>query len=170
MKKTFVSLFAVSAVCAVFSACSSTRFVEIEETEMKSEKLVINSMFDRDDFSVIDTVSGSSDFVTFNPVTREYEGDSHKYGFIAEPENLVVDANLGVSTGKKAYAARTNALEVAKQNANYVLIQQANELGADTLIEPMYTVESKIEYIGKAVRKIAYKVSVKAKALKIKKD
>ena len=168
MKKSVLSIICLAAISVGFSACTTVSLEDTVETEMKSEKLVINSIFNRNDFVLLDTVSGSSDFVTYDCVTKKITGDSFKYGVIAEPENLVVDVNLAVCTGKKAGVLRSNALEIAKQNANYELIMEADELGADTLIEPMYTIEKKAEYVGNSVRKESYKVTVKAKALKVK--
>ena len=164
MKKSVLSIICLAAISAVFSACTTVSLEDTVETEMKSEKLVINSIFNRNDFVLLDTVSGSSDFVTYDYVTKKTTGDSFKYGVIAEPENLVVDVNLAVCTGKKPSVLRNNVLEIA----NYELIMKADELGADTLIEPMYTIEKKAEYVGNSVRKESYKVNVKAKALKLK--
>jgi hypothetical protein len=166
MKKCFICLVALTLVSTIFMSCISVE--RAEEMEMKSEKLVINSMFNRDDFILIDTITASSDVVTYDYSSREYTGDSLKYGIISEPENLVVDLNLAVSTGRKPKRARGNALEIAKQNANYELIKKAEELGADTLLEPMYSIEKDATYVGKSPKKESYKVTVKAKALKLK--
>ena len=71
MKKNVLPIICLAAVLSVFSACTTVSLEDTVETEMKSEKLVINSIFNRNDFVLLDTVSGSSDFVTYDYVTKK---------------------------------------------------------------------------------------------------
>lgn len=169
MKKFNLSCAVIAAACALLSSCA-TFDVATKTTEMKSEKLVINTLFEREDYTILGTVSGESDYVSFNVVTKAYDGDSLNYGFINEPENVVIDEKMAASIGKKSSFVKMNALEIAKQNAYYNLIQKANEMGADTVLEPTVLVETKrtATKFGNMTKNISYKVTVKAKAIQIK--
>ena len=50
MKKSVLSIICLAAISVGFSACTTVSLEDTVETEMKSEKLVINSIFNRNDF------------------------------------------------------------------------------------------------------------------------
>lgn len=170
MKK---NLFVVLGLCAFFVSCASVK-VHTFENEVKSEKLVLNTLFEKDDYILLDTVVASSDFVYFDNAKMEYVGDSLKYGYISMPENVVIDINQAISIGKKIMdKENVSALEIAKKNANYELIQKITEMDADTILEPVYTVETQridsVSIFKRVAKRCSYKVTVRAKAIQLKK-
>lgn len=59
------------------------------------------------------------------------------------------------------------AMQKAKLNANYQLIQNAYALGGDSIFDPIYTVESIVDITDTHnIRK--YKVTVRAMVIKLK--
>lgn len=172
MKKDLFVVLGLSALCAFFVSCASVE-VHTFENEVKSEKLVLNTLFEKDDYVLLDTVVASSDFVYFDNAKMEYAGDSLKYGYISMPENVVIDTNQAISIGKKMDKENVSALEIAKKNANYELIQKITEMNADTILEPVYTVETQridsVSIFKRVAKRCSYKVTVRAKAIQLKK-
>lgn len=163
------SILLLALVSAIFSSCKSIKIhEETVSNEIKSEKLALNTYFDKDEYTILGTVTGESDFVWYNSIISTYEGDSGKYGYIYEPTEVNIGDKVFVGTGKKLKAAESDpALQRAKLNANYQLIQNAYALGGDSIFDPIYTVESIVDITDTSnVRK--YKVSVRAKVIKLK--
>ena len=168
---------AVIASGLLAASCTTVR-MQTTTNEIKSEKMVLNTFLDRDDWSVIGTATGESDFVYWSDDDDEYKGDSGKYGYIYEPaEPFIGQADNGqkmyVGVGKKLVAnPESEALRRAKLNAIYALIEEAYKLGGDSIFEPVYTVETDGERttspFGTADGKTKYKVTVRAKVIQIK--
>ena len=167
--KIFKSLLLLAFVGALFSSCTSIKIhEETISNEIKSEKLALNTYFDKDEYTILGTVTGESDFVWYNPVTSTYKGDSGKYGYIYEPSEVNIGEKVFVGTGKRLKAAESDpALQKAKLNANYQLIENAYALGGDSIFDPIYTVESIVD-INDASNIRQYKVTVRAKVIKLK--
>ena len=166
MKKLFVA--GVVALAVVLTSCTSIR-QESLTNEIKSEKIALNTYFDKNEYSIIGTVNGESDFVWYNSKDSKYEGDSGKYGYVYEPTAVNVGEGLFVGTGKKLMANGTEEeiLRRAKLNANYELIQAAYAKGGDYILEPIYTVETKSDSNeNDGAKKV--KVTVRAKVIQLK--
>lgn len=167
--KIIKSLFLLTFVVALFSSCTSIKIhEETISNEIKSEKLALNTYFDKNEYTILGTVTGESDFVWYNPSLSLYKGDSGKYGYIYEPSEVNIGEKVFVGTGKRLKAAETDpALQRAKLNANYQLIENAFALGGDSIFDPIYTVESIVDMTDSAnIRQ--YKVTVRAKVIKLK--
>lgn len=166
MKKLITA--AALALAIVLTSCTSIR-QESLTNEIKSEKIALNTYFDKNEYSIIGTVNGESDFVWYNSRDTKYEGDSGKYGYIYEPTAVNVGEGLFVGTGKKLIGnvAEEEVLRRAKLNANYELIQAAYAKGGDYILEPVYTVETKSDSSeDDGVKKV--KVTVRAKVIQLK--
>ncbi len=99
-------------------------------------------------------------------MAKVFEGDTGCYGYIYEPTSFSIGDGIFVGTGKRISANKENeALTRAKLNANYLLIEEAYKIGADSILEPVYTVETITSR-----NKVQYKVCVRAKAIQIKTD
>jgi hypothetical protein len=156
-------------MAALFTSCKTIKIhEETISNEIKSEKLALNTYFDKDEYTIIGTVSGESDFVWYNALTNTYHGDSGKYGYIYEPTEVNIGEKIFVGTGKKLKASEADpALQRAKLNANYQLIENAYTLGGDSIFDPIYTVESIVDITDTHnIRK--YKVTVRAMVIKLK--
>lgn len=163
-------------LCGIaFTSCSTVTKVS-STNEIKSEQMVLNTYLDRNDYTIIGTVSGTSEFVSFNAETGEWTGDSGNYGYIYEPaETFIGQTENGngkfVGVGKKASnTSESEALQRAKLNANFIMIEEAYKLGGDSILSPIYTVEKHSEESknGSYVKSVSYKVSVRAKVIQIK--
>ena len=167
--KIVKSFFMVALVAALFSSCTSIKIhEETISNEIKSEKLALNTYFDKDEYTIIGTVTGESGFVWYNSIISTYEGDSGKYGYIYEPSEVNIGDKVFIGTGKRLKSAESDpALQRAKLNANYQLIENAYALGGDSIFDPIYTVES-ITDITDASNVRKYKVTVRAKVIKLK--
>lgn len=94
-------------LCGIaFTSCSTVTKVS-STNEIKSEQMVLNTYLDRNDYTIIGTVSGTSEFVSFNAETGEWTGDSGNYGYIYEPaETFIGQTENGngkfVGVGKKS--------------------------------------------------------------------
>ncbi|MBQ9281473.1 MAG: hypothetical protein IJ207_04660 [Treponema sp.] len=159
--------------CIVISGCTTvTRTTSTNA--IKSEQFVLNTFLDRDDYSVIGTATGVSEFVYWDSDKREYTGDSGKYGYISEPEERFVGqadngTRMYVGVGKKNVEnSETGAFYLAKLNANYMMIEEAYKLGGDSIFDPIYSVETISEATGSTVNKVQYKVTVRAKVIQLK--
>lgn len=159
--------------CIAFSACTTVTRTTTANA-IKSEQFVLNTFLDRDDYSVVGTATGISEFVYWDSEKREYIGDSGKYGYISEPkEPFLGQADNGtkmfVGVGKKSVEnSETGAFLLAKLNANYNMIEEAYKLGGDSIFEPIYSVETISESTGSTVNKVQYKVTVRAKVIQLK--
>lgn len=183
MKKSviFTSTAAVIFVAVLFTGCQSTESFTTYSNELRSDSIVINTMMERSDYKVLGKVTGESDFVYYDSEVAKFIGDSLKYGKLNTPESITVAKGLaaGVNryTNMNKYSpfnvavngasnSNINALEIAKQNALYELIQNAFAMDADSIIEPVYTVETNIEKTNKTIR-TSYKVTVRAIAIQL---
>ncbi len=159
MKKTAI-FFAVLLIVAGLTSCATTTVklahYSTQQTEIKTTKLSINAEFNREDFDFIGKVTGESDYVYFDNINGTFVGDSLCYGLIPSSSDRNSEGN---------YLLVTDAFEIAKLNAYYNLIQNAYELGADSVLEPIMSVETAYD---NAITK--YKVSVVSQAIKIKID
>ena len=169
MKVTFTSLATIAIISAtvLLSSCTTLR-TQYTTNEISSEKIALNTYFDKNEYSIIGTASGESDFVYYDSTSTLYKGDSEKYGYIYEPTAVNVGEKVFVGTGKKLLGANNEdeALKRAKLNANYELIQDAYSQGGDFIIEPIYTVEMVSDAkTNNGAKK--YKVTVKAKVIRL---
>lgn len=167
--KNVKTILLVTIIAALFTSCKSLRIHEEKIiNEIKSEKLALNTYFDKDEYTIIGTVTGESDFVWYNSLKSTYDGDSGKYGYIYEPSEVNIGDKVFVGTGKKLKSAESNpAFQRAKLNANYQLIENAYAMGGDSIFDPIYTVES-ITDITDSSNVQKYKVTVRAKVIKLK--
>ena len=163
------SIILLTLVAALFSSCKSIKIhEETISNEIKSEKLALNTYFDKDEYTIIVTVTGKSDFVWYNSLISKFEGDSGKYGYIYEPSEVNIGDKVFVGTGKKLKSAESDpAFQRAKLNANYELIENAYALGGDSIFDPIYTVESIVD-ITDTHNIQKYKVTVRAMVIKLK--
>ncbi len=104
MKKLFKTAAILAASVSVM-ACSTINRQAVT-TEIKSEHIVLNTILDRSDFSIIGVAEGASDFVYYDSQARDFAGDSGKYGIIYESaENFLGQTDNGdkmyVGTGRK---------------------------------------------------------------------
>ena len=157
------------ALAMAFTSCKSIHQSAIRN-EIKAEKMVFNTLLDRSDYQIIGTAIGESDFVgDYDDALEAYVGDTGQYGYIYESEDSFIGQSdngtkMYVGTGKTpAYTSDTAALRIAKLNANYKLIEDAYKQGGDSIFEPTYTFQTKRDN-----DKFQYKVSVRAKIIKIK--
>lgn len=169
MKKlcAFVALAAV----VLLAGCQSANIVE---DEIQAEKLVLNTYLDKDEYTVIGTAKGESEFVYWSAADRKYLGDSEKYGYISQREDFFIGDKIYVGTGKMTAAkAEEGALLRAKLNANYKLIEEAYKMGGDEIFEPVYIVETEV-INGLGTKKgykngtVKYKVTARAKVIQLK--
>lgn len=158
---------------ATLTACTSVQNLSSTTNEIKSEQMVLNTYMDRSDYSVIGTASGSSEFVYLDSHSGKYVGDSGKYGYINEPSETFIGqtengSKMFIGVGKKDKLISTDeALKRATLNANYSLIENAYEMGGDSIFEPVYTVE-KEEENSSSSSTVKYRVSVRAKVIQLK--
>ena len=165
--------------CASNTTTQSSEFFSDFSNEIKSDSIVINTLFDKDDYKVVGRVSGSSDFVYLDEDNNAV-GDSHKYGKLNQSDTIALAKGFALGTGVKRQTPSYDvALDIAKQNALYALIENAYAMGADTVIEPIYTVETQTEVITTTTTSknstsekkesiTKYKVTVRAIAVQIK--
>jgi len=170
MKKSILKTMVLLAVsAAIFLSCSSAKDYTSYTNEIKSDSIAINTYFDRDDYSVIGTAEGESDYIWYNAFENEYVGDSEKYGYISQPTTVYVGDGYIVGTGKVTAQNLTDEEIVrrARLNANYILIEKAYAMGGDTILEPIYSVViENSSASGTEVRKA--KVKVRAKVIQLK--
>ena len=168
MKKTVFLTALVLCVVVFTTSCVST---DISQTNTKmnqisSEDLVVNTFMNKEDYRIIGTVRGESDFVYYSYDSEDYVGDSHNYGYINDRMSASISEGYYVGTGRidNSFYIPESALDIAKLNALYNMIQEANNLEADFILEPSYTIESKPS---PRDGELMYKVTVKALAAKI---
>ena len=170
MKKSILKTMVLLAVsAAILLSCSSAKDYTSYTNEIKSDSIAINTYFDRDDYSVIGTAEGESDYIWYNAFENEYVGDSEKYGYISQPTTVYVGDGYIVGTGKVTAQNLTDEEIVrrARLNANYILIEKAYAMGGDTILEPIYSVViENSSASGTEVRKA--KVKVRAKVIQLK--
>ena len=167
MKKNLFVLFAPFTLAALFASCTS--ILPYSTNEIKAEHFVMDTYLNRDDYVIIGTATGTSDFVGPRDGGDKYvhKGDSCKYGYIFEPSEPFVGEGVYVGTGRKNvyYDDEDEALTYARLNANYELIESAFEMGGDSIVDPIYTVQTKVE----SGDEVFYKVTVRAKVIQINK-
>lgn len=171
MKKSVLkSLALLAVVAAFFTSCNSLKEISNYSNEIHSEKLGINTYFDKGEYSIIGTAEGESDFVWWNSSEEEYTGDSGKYGYISEPTTINVGDKVIVGTGKKTVTTyEEEIVRRARLNANYQMIENAYEMGGDYILDPIYTVEiDTSNATGTEIRKARVKVRAKVIQLKTK--
>lgn len=176
MKRISKIATGILILCGIaFTSCNTVTKIS-STNEIKSEQMVLNTYLDREDYTIIGTVSGTSEFVSFDAETGEWVGDSEKYGYIYESaETFLGQTENGngkfVGVGKKEVSlSEPEALRRAKLNANFIMIEEAYKLGGDSILSPIYTVEKHSEESksGSYVKKVSYKVSARAKVIQIK--
>ena len=173
MKKSVTNIFAMAGALTALvlvTGCVTPSTRNISMNEINSEKMVVNTYFDRDDFVILGTVTGESDYVVV-------VGDSGKYGMIYERSGANLGDKTFIGTGRRIKGRdASEAVYRAKLNANYVLIENADKIGADAIFDPIYTVEMKaIDSTETAIGSftggtISAKVTVRAKAIQFKKQ
>lgn len=142
--------------------------------EIQSEKLVVNTYLDKDEYTVIGTAKGESDFVYWDKSSKSFIGDSEKYGYISEREDSFIGDKVYVGTGKKSLSEEeAEALHRARLNANYALIEEAYKIGGDEILEPIYTMEMQARDVYETEKGfkggvVKYKVTVRAKVIQLK--
>lgn len=175
MKKHFfkvaAGLSAAVTMGLALVSCNSVPPYSTWTNEIKAERFVIDTYLDRNDWDIIGTASGESAFV--GPASGEqgrHDGDTGKYGYIYEPAEAFFGQSedgkrVYVGTGKQlSSVTEDESLHLARLNANYALIEAAYELGGDSVFDPIYTVQTRVnEGI------VSYKVTVRAKVIKINK-
>ena len=173
MKKSF--LFMATILVVLFASCKTTKDVVLLQNEIRTDNVVINTCFDKDDYVVLGSVQGESDFVYYDVDAGEMVGDSFCYGTLNQPAEFAIGDGFAVGYGKNPTLKGASALEIAKANAYYDLIQKAYEMGADTILEPTIQVETHTEqFTGtglialKAQKPTSYKVTVRAIAVQLK--
>ena len=166
-KKLYALAFGTLSL-ALFG-CQTQKFESITN-EITAQKLAINTFIDKSEYSIIGTTTGTSEFILpYETSLQTFPGDSGKYGYIYESEESFVGDKIYVGTGKRAKLVpqyEAGNLTIAKLNAQYELIQAAYDMGGDTIIEPTYSIETKSEGLG-SNRKVQYKVTVRAKVIKL---
>ena len=167
MKKLILATAVALCIIVLVTSCMSTEIAsKTMMNQISSEGLIVNTFMDRDDYTVVGTVRGESGFVYYDSGSMKFVGDSNNYGYINERVSASVDHDLYVGVGREnnLFYTPETALERAKLNALYNLIQEANELEADFIFEPTYTVEINPN---RESGELMYKVTVKAVAAKI---
>ena len=161
MKRNIALFLLMIGMIICLSSCKT--ITGFQMNHLASEDYVINTIYDKDDFMIIGTANGESDFVYFDSATRKLVGDSHKYGFINGRLYGNIDKDFYAGTGREesAFNVPTDAFEAAKLNAVYALIEDAKTLGAHFIFEPNYTIETQPDSTGKT---LMYKVKVTALA------
>ncbi len=183
MKKSVTNIFAMAGALTALvlvTGCVTPSTRNISMNEINSEKMVVNTYFDRDDFVILGTVTGESDYVVVPANSlgaTEFVGDSGKYGMIYERSGANLGDKTFIGTGRRIKGRdASEAVYRAKLNANYVLIENADKIGADAIFDPIYTVEMKaIDSTETAIGSftggtISAKVTVRAKAIQFKKQ
>lgn len=150
-------LFYISVSLVLFSAAScATSISVVNNNEIRSKYVEINPVIEFNQYTILQKVSASSDYVTIEK--GRIVGDSKKYGAIKQT----------VETPAKRSKKDVNlALETARSNALYELIKKTNDLGGDTILEPMEQVETKIE-TKMNKDKCYYRVTITALAVQLK--
>lgn len=170
MKKIFSKILALSAFSALlFVSCNSVKNIETYTNEIKSDKIAINTYFDKNEYDIIGTAEGKSEFVWWDSSKSEFAGDSGKYGYISEPTVLNVGDKVVLGTGKKTISniSDEEIIRRARLNANYILIENSYSMGGDSILEPIYSVEVETSNeTGSDVRKA--RVTVRAKVVQLK--
>ena len=69
--------FAVLSAVLALSSCSSMKEVVAFSDEIKAENLVLNTCFDKNDYVILGSISGSSDYVYYDEEKEEVIGDSY---------------------------------------------------------------------------------------------
>ena len=178
MKKllTLATILVVSLFISCATTTTTTETVVIMQDEIKSENLVINTCFDKDDYVILGSVKGESDFVYYDTASQKIVGDSMCYGTLNQSAKYAIGKGFAAGYGKALTVNGNTPLDIAKSNAYYKLIENAYALGADTVLEPTVQIEtntSKVTSTGLRPSKIqtttSYKVTVRAIAVQLKK-
>ena len=169
--------FAVLSAVLALSSCSSLKDVVVFSDELKAENLVLNTCFDKNDYVILGSIAGSSDYVYYDEEKEEVIGDSYKYGTLNFPENVAVGKGYAAGYGKKSSQWGDSPLQIAKLNAYYELIKKAREIGADTVLEPTVQIECdtlkdkvSMTFVSNSKKATKYKVTVRAIAVQLKKN
>lgn len=169
--------FAVLSAVLALSSCSSMKEVVAFSDEIKAENIVLNTCFDKNDYVILDSISGSSDYVYYDEEKEEVIGDSYKYGTLNFPERIAVGKGYAAGYGKSSTELGSTPLQIAKANAYYELIKKAREIGADTVLEPTVQVEcdalkekDSLTLVSTSKKPAKYKVTVRAIAVQLKKN
>ena len=160
-------LIACVSVVALVS-CGTTADYQGTVTSATAEQIAINTFIGSDRYSIVGKVTGESEYIYFNSTKNEYVGDTKQYGYIYDHSKSTVGEGIFVGTGKVLNdETMPEAQRIAKLNAQYKLLQAMQELGADTIFTPTYTVETQNSPLRDV---ISYKVTVTALAIAINFD
>ena len=169
--------FAVLSAVLALSSCSSLKDVVVFSDELKAENLVLNTCFDKNDYVILGSIAGSSDYVYYDEEKEEIIGDTYKYGTLNFPEKVAVGKGFAAGYGKKSSQWGDSALQIAESNAYYELIKKAREIGADTVLEPTVQIEcdtlkdkASMTFVSNSKKATKYKVTVRAIAVQLKKN
>lgn len=156
--KTLLFCILISMALVFITGCATSVSV-VNNNEIRSKYVEINPIIERDQYIILQKVTGSSEYITIEK--NQIVGDSKKYGAIKQQ---VIEEPV-----KRSKKDINIAIETARSNALYQVIQKTNEIGGDTIIEPLEQIETKIET--KAHKdKYYYKVTITALAVQLKRN
>ena len=169
MRRSLFALFLIACISVVtLVSCGTTADYQGTVTSVTAEQIAINTFIGTDRYSIVGKVTGESEFVYYNRSNGEYVGDTKQYGYIYDHAKSKVGEGVFVGTGKVLNEEiMPEAQRIAKLNAQYKLLEEMKELGADTIVIPTYTVETDNSPIKDEV---SYKVTVTALAFSINFD
>ena len=84
MKKVFLFTALMLCIFVLLTSCETTNKETTLMNQVFSEGMVFNTYFDREDFTILGTVRGESDYVYYSRELLAYVGDSYNYGYISE--------------------------------------------------------------------------------------
>ena len=169
MRRSLFALFLIACISVVtLVSCGTTADYQGTVTSVTAEQIAINTFIGTDRYYIVGKVTGESEFVYYNRSKGEYVGDTKQYGYIYDHAKSTVGEGVFVGTGKVLNEEiMPEAQRIAKLNAQYKLLEEMKELGADTIFIPTYTVETDNSPIKDEV---SYKVTVTALAISINFD
>jgi hypothetical protein len=115
------------------------------------------------EFTILGRVEGEG-AVFYDTRSGKITGDTYRYGFIDQDINTALGAVVRLSRTRKGYALDNNPADIARANANALMIDQAEALGADRIVYVTYSVTReaskglKAETVSVAARGLAIKL------------
>ena len=91
----------LAAAAVVLWSLTGCQTIDYNTNEIQAEKVVLNTYLDKNEYTVIGTAKGESEFVYWSRYERKFAGDSEKYGYISTREDSFIGQNIYVGTGKK---------------------------------------------------------------------
>ena len=151
MKKLFFGCLSAALVLTMISCASLSHAPELNASTMNMASPGIDfAPLSSEDYTVLGAVSGTGS-VSYNSNTREYTGDTLKYGSFGSLSSIgsIRTENVyGGLWGNKIVGTRSvvitpaNAREMAIGNATYALIERAKALNADAVIFVTTSIET----------------------------